>query len=63
MLHLSSNLYQLCIYKLIYIAANLFILGFIAYKFYGMGLLPLSPSDYVDLLPQNADIEKVQEIN
>lgn len=54
---------ELSFYKFIYICANVAILGFIAYKFSGMGLLPLSPSDYVDLLPQNADIEKVYEIN
>ena len=42
---------ELGFYKLIYLGANLAILGFIAFKFSGMGLLPLSPSDYVDLLP------------
>lgn len=42
---------ELSFYKLIYLGANLVILTFIAYKFSGMGLLPLSPSDYVDLLP------------
>lgn len=42
---------ELGFYKLIYFGANFAILGFIAYKFSGMGLLPLSPSDYVDLLP------------
>lgn len=45
------KLKEVSFYKMIFIAVNLGILGFIAYKFNTMGLLPLSPSDYLDILP------------
>ena len=38
-------------YKLIYIVINLGVLGFVLYKLYGIGLVPLNPSDYLDILP------------
>ena len=38
---------------MIYFFVNVGILCFIGYKFYNMGLLPLSPGDYLELLPQN----------
>ena len=38
-------------YKLIYVAINIGVLGFVLYKLYGIGLVPLNPSDYLDILP------------
>lgn len=38
-------------YKLIYMAVNGVVLCIGLYKLYGMGLLPLHPADYVDLVP------------
>jgi hypothetical protein len=38
-------------YKVIYIAINLVGLGIIVYKLSNMGLLSLSPSAYIDLIP------------
>jgi len=39
-------------YKLIFIGINMIILAIMLYKFYNMGLLPLNPSDYTDLIPK-----------
>ena len=50
-------------YKLIYVVINLGVLGFVLYKLYGIGLVPLNPSDYLDILPrevQSTVIEIVQ---
>jgi hypothetical protein len=38
-------------YKAIYFGINLIALGMGLYKLYNMGLLPLHPADYVDLVP------------
>ena len=40
-------------YKLIHIGINLILLAMGLYKLNSMGLLPLSPSDYVDLVPKS----------
>ncbi len=53
------NLQEVGFYKIVYLLINCAILGFIAYKFNNMGLLPLSPSDYMEYLPENPDIDKV----
>ena len=45
--HFSDFLF----YKLIYLVINLGVLGFVLYKLYGIGLVPLNPSDYLDILP------------
>ena len=52
------KLKEIGFYKLIYFLINLAVFGFCLYKLSGMGLLPFSPSDYVDLLPEN-DISAV----
>ena len=39
-------------YKLMYAAIQSVILGIGGYRLYTMGLLPLSPADYVDLIPR-----------
>ena len=44
---------QIGFYKLVYFLLNLGIFGFILYKIMGMGLLPIAPADYVDILPLN----------
>jgi hypothetical protein len=46
---------ELAFYKLIYIGINLGVLGMGLYKLNTMGLLPLNPSDYVELIPK-ADV-------
>lgn len=56
----AFNLKELPFYKLIYFLANVAILLFLGYKFYNMGLLPLSPVDYVDVLPTNKQQLKVK---
>jgi hypothetical protein len=38
-------------WKLIYVAINLVCLGMVSYKLSKMGLLSLSPSAYIDLIP------------
>ena len=38
-------------YKLMYLGINLILLGIIIYKLSVMGLLPVSPTDYIDLIP------------
>ena len=38
-------------YYLIFTGINLVILSILGYKFYNMGLLPLNPSDWLDLIP------------
>lgn len=40
-------------FKLMYIGINLVLFGMGLYKLNTMGLLPLSPSDYVDLVPKS----------
>ena len=50
---------QIGFYKLVYLLVSLAILLFIAYKLFGLGLLPLSPADYVELLPLNNYVERV----
>lgn len=50
---------ELSFYKLVYLLVNLAILLFIAYKLFNLGLLPLSPADYVELLPVNNFVERV----
>ena len=47
------HLKELGFYKLIYSAINLALLGYSMYNFSKMGMLPFSPSDYVDVLPAN----------
>ena len=42
---------SLATYKLIYFGINIVLLGIIIYKLSAMGLLPVSPTDYVDLIP------------
>ena len=50
---------ELTFYKLIYFCINAALLGYSSYKLYHMGLLPLSPADYVDLLPSVPRAERV----
>ncbi len=50
---------ELGFYKLIFVMINIGVLLFIGYKLYNLGLLPLSPGDYVDILPINQRIAKV----
>ena len=38
-------------YKLMYLGIYGFVLSIGLYKFYNLGLLPLSPSDWVDIIP------------
>ena len=38
-------------YKLLYILVNVAVLMFVLYKLYGIGLVPLNPSDYLEILP------------
>jgi len=45
-------------YKLIYAGIQCIVLGIGFYKFYTMGLLPLSPSDWIDLIPHQIDEQK-----
>jgi len=40
-------------YKLMYGAIQMVILGLCLNKFHGMGLLPLSPADWIDLIPHD----------
>lgn len=54
---------QLGFYKFIYFCMNLGIFCYSLSKLYNMGLLPLSPSDYVDLLPINGSQERITRIN
>ncbi len=44
---------ELSFYKLIYVVINIALLGYSLYNFSKMGMIPLSPSDYVDVLPAN----------
>ena len=44
---------EITFYKFIYFGINLIVFTFCLYKLAGIGLIPLSPSDYVDLLPEN----------
>ena len=46
--HLTTGLAK---YKAIYLAINLVLLGVVVYKLSMMGLLPVSPIDYIDLIP------------
>ena len=46
--HMVSDLTK---YKLMYMGINLVLLGIIIYKLSVMGLLPVSPTDYIDLIP------------
>ena len=57
------NLSELTFYKMIYFIINICIICFLAYKFYNMGLLPLAPADYVDVLPMNKAQIKVRRVN
>ena len=38
-------------YKFVYIVINIGVLLFVLYKLYGIGLVPLNPSDYLDIMP------------
>ena len=49
-------------YKFIYVVINLGVLGFVLYKLYGIGLVPLNPSDYVEILPKNIQVPIVRLI-
>lgn len=42
---------NLTTYKLIYLAINCFLFGLVVYKLLNVGLLPTSPSDWIDLIP------------
>lgn len=44
----SKNLFK---YKLIYAAINIACVGVVSYKLSKMGLISLSPSSYIDLIP------------
>ena len=50
---------EITFYKFIYFCINAALLGYSSYKLYHMGLLPLSPADYIDLLPGVPHPEKV----
>ena len=50
---------QLGFYKLVYAAINAAVSAFVLYKVATIGLLPLFPSDYVDLLPTHAPQPRV----
>ena len=50
-------------FKLIYLMINLIILSIMLYKFYNMGLLPLNPSDYTELIPKSKVITKIDNTN
>lgn len=56
----AYNLSELSFYKLIYFLINLGILLFLAHKFFNMGLLPVSPADYLEVLPINDFQTKIQ---
>jgi len=47
---------DLFIYKLKYLAIHGITLAIALYKFYGIGLLPLSPADWIDLIPVHSVI-------
>lgn len=44
---------ELLLYKMIFIGIQLGLFGLGLYKLNTMGLLPLSPSDYVDMIPKS----------
>lgn len=43
---------SLLYYKFIYVGINAFVLSIGLHKLYGVGLLPFSPSDWIDLIPR-----------
>jgi len=45
-----------------FIAVNCVVFGFVLYRINNMGLLPLSPADWISYLPTNID-EKLVVIN
>ena len=49
----GSKLKEIGFYKLIYFGINFAVFMFCCYKLAGMRLLPFTPADYVDLLPEN----------
>ena len=59
----SYKIQELSFYKLIYFSINAALLGYSAYRLYHIGLLPLSPADYVDLLPRNPMYHLVVDIS
>lgn len=46
--HLVPSLLK---YKAMYLGINIIILGIVVNKLSNMGLLPVSPTDYIDLIP------------
>ena len=55
----EKDVAELGFYKVVFALINLAVLGFILYKINGMGLLPLSPSDYIEVLPLNPEYRQV----
>lgn len=49
-------------YKLIYAAINLACVGVVSYKLSKMGLISLSPSSYIDLIPNYEGVQVTAQI-
>mmetsp|Transcript_5399 Transcript_5399/g.5526 ORF Transcript_5399/g.5526 Transcript_5399/m.5526 type:complete len:159 (-) Transcript_5399:81-557(-) len=46
----ENQTYSILQYKLLYVTINIVVFGFVIYRINNMGLLPLSPSDWVNFL-------------
>lgn len=58
----AYKMQEVSFYKFIYFCINAALLGYSSYKLYHMGLLPLAPADYIDLLPSVPKPERVELI-
>ncbi len=51
--------HSILIYKILYVFINFFVFGFVIYRINNMGLLPLSPADWISVLENDIPSKKV----
>ena len=49
-------------YKMMYVLINIGVLMFVLYKLYGIGMVPLNPSDYLEILPNDFQMPRIPVI-